>query len=894
MKINEINVDSFGKLHNFHMEFKSGFNVIYGNNEDGKSTVMAFIKMMFYGSPSSKINEILTNPRKKFAPLNGSQMSGNIIFENENKTYRLERIFGNSNSDDKIVLFNMTDNIEMDIPDKVSIGQMFFGFSASAFEKTFFINQTGTTIGNDDEINQRLANLNSAGDESISVLKVRSRLTAAKENFKSRSGKVGKLDMRYKKLHEFEELLKQEKKDEQEKISMLKRSKELSEKIKLYEAKYRDDVEKIDTQEKLTRLESLKNNAAYQRTYDELSRKLNERQSCLVTENFTADTAFVQKCDGILEAVKNADQKKISLKTEYDRINNELKAYTENFIIENERKKVNDIQNKILHFSLESKNIDEEIEKIRSAINNTEEKLKNSEIDFHLAESSYKTIDSIYQQKISYAEHQLHEASTPKPIDNNKKSPEKEPLNIDVKTLVSSIILLFAALFAAYAINPAFLLLIIISVVLAVKSLNLKNGKTKDKPFEYVNHVEIAKCTDNLQKIKNEASAEKSSARSNMDNAKNRISEFKSAISKMKTRIPELSKRKREIEESIITLQQQKNHLEIKIAESQSAIKIQQEQLNHIVADINNTEINQKNTISNLLRYFSIYRIVRNMNEFQTSFNELKQIFQDISQTRLQLESLKSSAPIQNDKFSINQVYLQINNLENMLAAKNNGLIPEKIDEKEIEKIKEQSSALLNDINSCKEDYTNINAIMKTKFKDSMGISHIEHEISIIKNEIEENEQFCSNIDTALQYIDEASAEMHQNFGSALNLKTAEIFRRLTGGKYDSVIVSSDFNISVKNPTGSVDWQYLSTGTIDQSYFALRLAVADMLSDKKNSMPVLIDDVFSQYDDIRTKQGLDFLDDYSANAQIIFFTCHGHLIDMCDKNNLNVKISRIS
>lgn len=893
MKINEINVDGFGKLHQFHMEFKSGFNIIYGNNEDGKSTVMAFIKMMFYGSPPAKQNEVLKNPRKKYRPRKGGKMGGNIIFENENKTYRLERQFGNSNSEDKINLFNITDNQQMDMPDKTTIGQMFFGFSSSAFEKTFFINQTSTAIGNDDEINQRLANLNSAGDESISLLKVQRRLIAAKEAFKSQSGKVGKLDMRYKKLHEFEELLEKEKQDEQDKISMLEKSRSLSEKIKHYEETYKTAVEKIDTQEKIIRLERLKNIAAHHRTYDELTRKLKEKQSYLISENFIADSDFIKTCDDMLEIIKNLEQKKISFKSEYDRIDNELKIYSSGFVIEDERKKINEIQNKILHFSIESKNIDEEIEKIRSTINSTEEKLKNSEIDFHLAENNFKTIDNIYHQKIADAEKLLHEASTPKAMDKDIVN-HKEDLKIDVKGLIGSIALLFGALWAAYAIHPALILVTVIAVVLAIKSFNIGKGKNKDKPFEYVNHIEIAKCTENLQKIRNEAGTEKSAAKGNMDNAKNRISEFKTAISQLKNKIPELQKRKKDIEESIITLQQQKSHHEIKIAESQAAIKTQNEQLKYILANLNTAQANQNSTIKQLLQIFSRYKYVRDMNEFHVKFEELKHIFQDIERTQIQLESHMRSAPPQNSSFSVNQIYLQIQNLENMLTSQNNGIIPEKLDEAQIEKIKEQTTVILNGINSCKEDYANINAIMKTKFKDSMGISHIEHEINIIKSEIEENEQFCRNIDTALEYINEAAAEMHKNFGSALNLKTAEIFKRLTGGKYESVIVSSDFNIAVKNSSGIIEWQYLSNGTVDQAYFSLRLAVADMLSDKKNSMPVLIDDVFFQYDDIRTKQGLDFLDDYSANAQVIFFTCHGHLIDMSSRNNLNVKISRIS
>ena len=100
MKINQINIDGFGKLRDFHIDFRNGFNIIYGNNEDGKSTLMDFIKMMFYGSPASKRDEILRNPRKKYLPKDGGSMGGNIIFENQGKSYRLERAFSGSNSSD--------------------------------------------------------------------------------------------------------------------------------------------------------------------------------------------------------------------------------------------------------------------------------------------------------------------------------------------------------------------------------------------------------------------------------------------------------------------------------------------------------------------------------------------------------------------------------------------------------------------------------------------------------------------------------------------------------------------------------------------------------------------------------------------------------------------------
>ncbi len=891
MKINQINIDGFGKLRDFHIDFRNGFNIIYGNNEDGKSTLMDFIKMMFYGSPASKRDEILRNPRKKYLPKDGGSMGGNIIFENQGKSYRLERAFSGSNSSDKINLYNLTDNVQMSVPAKTTIGQMFFGFNASAFEKTFFINQIGSPINDDDEINQRLANLNSTGDESISSQKVRSRLLSAKESFKSQSGKIGKLDRRYAKLHEFEQLLEKEKNDETEKSRMMKQSKELSGKIKNYEETYKIAVDKIDTQEKLARLERLKTIASYKQILDDLNRQLAEKKSSLTSGDFTADPKFVSGCEDILEVLKKYEQKRISMKSEYERLCTDLKNYSDGFIIENEKKEVAEIQKKIMHMSLEIRNINDEISSVRSKTTVLQEKLKNAEIDFHLAESNFRSVESINKQKILLAEQQLHAASIPKAMPKDEQKDDN--IDINKKYLVITFAVLMLSVFAAVEIHPAFIFAASIAIFTSLKAFNAGKKRKKDKPFEYVNHVEIAKYTENLQRVRNNADEEKTIAKNNIDSAKKRVAAFRNDISKMKYKIPELENTRTETENLISQLSKDKAEHEIKIAEAISSVNTKKEQINYISSEISSIEAEQNNVMRKLLAEFRKYKYVENINEFYIQLNNLKSTFEDIYRLQIKIESHKQTEP-PNDKFSTAQTYSQIQNLEKMLCEKNNGKMPEKIDDADIEKLKSQTSVLLNGINSCKENFANINAIMKTKFKDSMGISHIEHEITLIKNEIQDNELYCNNIDTALKYIDEASAEIHQNFGSALNLKTAEIFRKLTGGKYDSVIVSSDFNIAVKNKDSTVEWQYLSSGTIDQAYFSLRLAVADMLSEKDNSMPILIDDAFLQYDDVRTKQGLDFLDDYSENAQIIFFTCHGHLIDMAVNQKLNVKVNRIS
>lgn len=53
MRINNLRINSFGKLENRDLEFGK-FNLIYGDNEAGKSTLLNYIMHMFYGMNKSK------------------------------------------------------------------------------------------------------------------------------------------------------------------------------------------------------------------------------------------------------------------------------------------------------------------------------------------------------------------------------------------------------------------------------------------------------------------------------------------------------------------------------------------------------------------------------------------------------------------------------------------------------------------------------------------------------------------------------------------------------------------------------------------------------------------------------------------------------------------------
>ena len=119
-----------------------------------------------------------------------------------------------------------------------------------------------------------------------------------------------------------------------------------------------------------------------------------------------------------------------------------------------------------------------------------------------------------------------------------------------------------------------------------------------------------------------------------------------------------------------------------------------------------------------------------------------------------------------------------------------------------------------------------------------------------------------------------------------LNEKTAEIFSNLTGGRYEKVMVDKEYAIQAKPKAGGYhEWKYLSSGTTDQAYLSLRLAMTELITDNGERLPLMLDDVLLQYDAERAENALEYLKKYAQNAQILFFTCR----NMQDEDIINLR-----
>ncbi|GGD55999.1 AAA family ATPase [Paenibacillus nasutitermitis] len=86
MKWIGLHVEGFGKLGDFRCSFDAPVTVIYGPNEAGKSTMLAFIRSMLYGFATRK------NPAERLEPTAGGRHGGRLQFQDSSgQSYILER-----------------------------------------------------------------------------------------------------------------------------------------------------------------------------------------------------------------------------------------------------------------------------------------------------------------------------------------------------------------------------------------------------------------------------------------------------------------------------------------------------------------------------------------------------------------------------------------------------------------------------------------------------------------------------------------------------------------------------------------------------------------------------------------------------------------------------------
>ncbi len=178
MKINKIQVNGFGNIVGKNFDFSDGINLIRGNNENGKSTLVYFIKSMLYGINRNKAGENFSE-LERFNPWQSTDFSGKMEYTIKDKKYSTFRDFNRNNSKVFDESGNdITGEYNKDKSRGVELGFAHFGIDEETFFNSAFVSQGDVTVDSNEQkdIIQKLTNVIQSGDEAVSYDKAQERL----------------------------------------------------------------------------------------------------------------------------------------------------------------------------------------------------------------------------------------------------------------------------------------------------------------------------------------------------------------------------------------------------------------------------------------------------------------------------------------------------------------------------------------------------------------------------------------------------------------------------------------------------------------------------------------------------------------------------------------------
>ena len=169
MIIRRLNIRNFGKIHDRTLEFSPGINVLYGENESGKTTVHTFIKSMLFSLSRMRGKAARNDVYSTYEPWENPGMYGGIMwFQSQGHNYRLTRNFQKEHLMGELL---NEDSKELTDVEKGSLEGILGNVSEAIYDNTVSVAQLKSVTGQDlvRELQNYMASYQGTGDSSIDL-----------------------------------------------------------------------------------------------------------------------------------------------------------------------------------------------------------------------------------------------------------------------------------------------------------------------------------------------------------------------------------------------------------------------------------------------------------------------------------------------------------------------------------------------------------------------------------------------------------------------------------------------------------------------------------------------------------------------------------------------------
>lgn len=901
MIFKELTLVYFGKFKNKTIELEDGLNIIYGDNESGKTTIHKFIEGMLFGffKPYSKIRRY-TEDYDRYYPWYDNNYFGVMKYIYDGYTYRVERNF--IKGSDEVRMYDdrtgedITNIFEYDpVLRLYSPCSRTMGINSIVYNNTISIGQLKNKTDSDiaKEVKDKLINIGGSLDEEISVKNaldyLEKEIASIGTKDRVKGSDYGKSYFKLKKLEqERKKALNYTKEIEayKERLGSIRRetfllqnqrkklAKELN-MLKKYEAKKRydkalnlkDEIQNIDI-----KVSELKKYEKYQKEdliqlialiKEKESTKSNQEEVDQLIENVLQDISIAEEelnglnkfddiddddFDNFVEHIKELEQKKKRLEDvdkEIKKIDQDMGENTQGF----ERELIDDI------YCFEGK----EEERNRLLLNKEYSNvlfLKSRIDEKEKGANRFKILTFIFIFLIAVTVY----------------------LGINFDNSMFYVLAVFPATLMIYCIYEIREIKEYIDITRVQVDDSENEEQKKNKKVRVLNEemkaiLDKYRCSSKIELKKlldiNYAKSLNSKANNNIleklkwnkEELANEIKDIKSSMGKYYDKLGV----KDNVEVKNIQVLE-KEHLKYNAIIEKS--KYLRNELKNLYEKKSNLLKKEKELEFDIKRIFNEFNIssieefqegIEKKKELEISLNNLKnkkELFNDIlgnyNLDYLKELSCECNSEERNFKFDTRELSINIEHLDESISSQ--GMESTRMEEK-------------------------INNLMSS-FRP---LVEIEEDIDRERRSIEYYERKLEVLNLTKNTIEDISKKIQKDFAPTLNDTVGNLIKDITDERYKEVKITENIEISVVDPKSNslIPINRLSGGTIDQLYFATRFGIIDTIKENEG-LPLILDDCFIQYDNNRLENALKFLYRESKNRQVILFTCQKR-----EKNILN-------
>jgi uncharacterized protein YhaN len=250
-------------------------------------------------------------------------------------------------------------------------------------------------------------------------------------------------------------------------------------------------------------------------------------------------------------------------------------------------------------------------------------------------------------------------------------------------------------------------------------------------------------------------------------------------------------------------------------------------------------------------------------------------------------ERLRALADLRREKEILHRDFPDLEALRERLESEEGKEGPE-LDDREVARLEGEREALQEEMEEIRAELGALRERLD-HLEGEVTPDILDGEIQLLEEELARALRERDRLHVLSRLLIRAEGRFRDEHQPDLLRRAEEHLARITRGRYSRLVLEdgdrgSVFHLHAPHlPHVLPVAPPLSTGTREQVYLALRLAIVDHLDEGREPLPLFLDEVLVNWDEDRRGRGLDVLARMAEERQVFLFTCHPGLAREVDE-----------